>query len=59
MSLKLEQIEHFEYLWKQTSDKPWKVKSHSRKKYKNQRNRKIRRVNKEEVPNIKYKGWEY
>ena len=27
--------------------------------YKNQRNRKIRRVKQDEVPNIKYAGWEY
>jgi len=51
MSLLIEQIEHFErYLGR---------KSHSRKWMKNQRNRKIRRFNKSEVPNIKYKGWEY
>ena len=32
---------------------------HSRKWEKNQRNRKIRRVKKTEIPNIKYNGWEY
>lgn len=47
MALKLEQIEHRD------------GRSHSRKKYKNQRNRKIRRVKKDEIPNIKYFGWEY
>jgi hypothetical protein len=51
MSLSLEKIEHLErWLGK---------KSHSRKWLKNQRNRKIRRVNQTEIPNIKYKGWEY
>jgi hypothetical protein len=34
-------------------------KHHSRKWAKNQRNRKIRRVKKTEIPNIKYRGWEY
>jgi hypothetical protein len=48
MSLKTEQIEHLEGR-----------KSHSRKEYKRQRNRKIRRVRKDEIPNIKYNGWEY
>ncbi len=47
MSLKIEQIEH------------WAGKNHSHKKWKAQRNRKIRRVKKTEVPNIKYHGWEY
>ncbi len=32
---------------------------HSRKWAKNQRNRKIRRVPKDQIPNIKHKGWEY
>lgn len=52
MSLSQEKIEHLEhYLGR---------KSHSRKWMKNQRNRKIRRVKKTEVPNTKeYKGWEY
>jgi hypothetical protein len=31
----------------------------SRKWFKNQRNRKIRRIKQTEIPNIKYKGWEY
>ena len=48
MSLKIEQIEHL-----------GGRKSHSRKEYKRQRNRKIRRVKKDEVPHIKYNGWEY
>ena len=48
MSLKIEQIEHL-----------GGRKSHSRKEYKRQRNRKIRRVKQEEVPHIKYNGWEY
>jgi len=51
MSLCLEQIEHLER-W--LGRKP-----HSRKWMKNQRNRKIRRVPKDQVPNIKYHGWEY
>lgn len=51
MSLKLEQIEHLERLLGR--------KSKSRKWDKNQRNRKIRRVKKDEIPNIKYKGYEY
>ena len=33
--------------------------SKRRKWYKNQRDRKIRRVDCEEIPNIKYAGWEY
>jgi hypothetical protein len=51
MSLSLEKIEHLERLLGR--------KSHSRKWMKNQRNRKIRRVPKTEVPYIKYNGWEY
>lgn len=51
MALKIEQIEHLERFLGR--------KSHSRKKYKNQRNRKIRRVKQNEIPNIKYYGWEY
>lgn len=51
MSLKLEQIEHLERFLGR--------KSHSRKEYKRQRNRKIRRIKKDELPNIKYKGYEY
>ena len=52
MSLCQEQIEHLER-W-------WKGKSKSRKWLKNQRNRKIRRVKKTELPDTKkYKGWEY
>lgn len=31
----------------------------SGKYYKLQRNRLIRRTNQEEIPNIKYNGWEY
>ena len=51
MSLNLEKIEHLErWLGR---------KSHSRKWMKNQRNRKIRRVPKNQIPNIKNKGWEY
>jgi hypothetical protein len=34
-------------------------KSGRRKWLKNQRNRKIRRVKQTDVPNIKYKGWEW
>ena len=51
MSLYLEQIEHLE--------RALGRKSKSRKWHKNQRNRKIRRVKKDEVPYIKYNGWEY
>ena len=51
MSLYLEQIEHLE--------RALGRKSKSRKWHKNQRNRKIRRVKQEEVPHIKYNGWEY
>lgn len=52
MAFKTEQIEHLErYLGR---------KSHSRKWMKNQRNRKIRRVNKTELPDTKkYCGYEY
>ena len=49
MSLHLEKIERY-FDGKRT---------HSRKWEKNQRNRKIRRVKKIEIPNIKHKGWEY
>jgi hypothetical protein len=49
MSLSLEQIENL----------LGKVKSKTRKWMKNQRNRKIRRSNNLEKPNIKYKGWKY
>jgi len=48
MALKLEQIEHL-----------GGKKSHSRKEYKKQRNRKIRRVKQDKIPHIKYFGWEY
>lgn len=34
-------------------------KHRSRKWLKNQRNRKIRRTKKTEIPNIKHVGWEY
>jgi len=36
-----------------------KPKAGVRKWIRNQRNRKIRRVPKDQVPNIKYEGWEY
>ena len=49
MSLCLEKIENI--------GKHPKAGNHKWRK--NQRNRKIRRVNKEEIPNIKYCGWEY
>lgn len=52
MSLSLEQIEHLER-WLGAK------KSKSRKWLKNQRNRKIRRADKTEVPHVKYKGWEW
>ena len=49
MGLKLEQIErHLD-----------RGKSRSRKEYKKQRNRKIRKSDPLKVPNIKYRGWEY
>lgn len=49
MSLYLEKIErHFDG-----------NRRRSRKWAKNQRNRKIRRTKKTEIPNVKYKGWEY
>jgi hypothetical protein len=49
MAFKTEQIEHLHG-----------KKSHSRKWMKTQRNRKIIRVNKTELPDIKkYCGWEY
>lgn len=47
MGLKLDQIEH------------WGWKRHSHKNFKKQRNRKIRRVKKTEIPYIKYRNWEY
>jgi len=48
----MEQIDHLErFLF---------GKSYSRKWMKNQRNRKIRRVKENEIPNTKqYSGWEY
>lgn len=52
MSLSMEQIEHLE--------RRLGGKSYSRKWMKNQRNRKIRRYKKDEIPfTNKYKGWEY
>lgn len=51
MALKIEQIEHLERFLGR--------KSHSRKQFKKQRNRKIRRIKNTEIPNIKFKGWEY
>jgi len=48
MGLKFEQIE----AW-------FKANAGTRKWMKNQRNRKIRRVPKDEVPHIKYKEYEY
>lgn len=50
MSLCLEQISR--YHW-------FKTKRGYRKWLKNQRNRKIRRVPKSKIPNIKYRGYEY
>lgn len=49
MGTKIEQIENYFA----------KAKAGIRKWMKNQRNRKIRRVPKDETPNIKYNGWEY
>lgn len=51
MSLSIEKIEHIEHYLG--------GKSHSRKWMKNQRNRKIRRVKKTEIPKVGYHGWEY
>ena len=53
MGLCLEKIEHLEQMLG--------GKSHSRKWMKNQKNRKIRRTNKLEKPQVNkmYKGWEY
>jgi hypothetical protein len=52
MALNQEKIEHLEHYWG--------GKSYSRKWMKNQRNRRIRRTKKTEIPNTKeYKGWEY
>jgi len=52
MGLLMEQIEHLE--------RQLGGKSHSRRWMKNQRNRKIRRTKKTEVPETKkYNGWEY
>ena len=52
MALLMEQIEHIEHYLG--------GKSHSRKWMKNQRNRKIRRTKKTEIPETKkYCGWEY
>ena len=49
MSLHLYQISRY---------RCFKVKRGYRKWLKNQRNRKIRRVPKNEIPNIKYKFWD-
>jgi len=53
MAITVEKIEHLERMFG--------GKSHSRKWMKNQRNRKIRRVNKLEKPKVSkmYHGWEY
>ena len=52
MAIRLIKIEHIEHYLG--------GKSHSRKWYKNQRNRKIRRVKKTMIPNTKeYKDYEY
>jgi hypothetical protein len=49
MSLRLEQIEN-QFGESRAGNRKW---------MKNQRNRKIRRVKTETIPNIKYCGWEY
>jgi hypothetical protein len=49
MALATEQIENFR----------GSRKAGERKWLKNQRNRKIRRVDAEEIPSVKYRGWEY
>jgi hypothetical protein len=54
MALRNYQIEH-----KFTQKYHLKPKAGFRKWLRNQRNRKIRKTDKTEVPNIKYGGWEY
>ena len=48
MATTREQIEHFEYWWKESGnmDNPWRHLSHSRKWLKKQMNKYIRRKNK-------------
>ena len=46
------------HLYKKSRYSCFKVKRGYRKWLKNQRNRKIRRVPKNEIPNIKYKFWD-
>ncbi len=48
MSLRLEQIEHF-----------GPANAGTRKRMKRERNKKIRLVPQDQIPNIKYNGWEY
>ena len=51
MSLRYEQID---------GPRPGSPKDSKRRKWmKNQRNRKIRRVKSDEIPHVKYVGWEY
>jgi len=54
MGLKNYQIEH-----KFSQKHSLKPKAGFRKWLRNQRNRKIRKIDKTDVPNIKYGGWEY
>ena len=60
LSGKNEQIEHLER-WFLREYPEWKKKnaSYSRKWLKKVRNKLIRKINKTEIPNIKYKGYEY
>jgi len=59
MSLKAIKIEHLEY-YSKNDEKPWKDHSHSRKKLKKEKNKKMRRINKEEKPQQnKYDNYEY
>lgn len=56
----LEQIEHLErWFLKDAPEYKKRNASHSRKKIKKLRNRFLRRWKKDEVPNVKYYGWEW
>lgn len=60
LSGKNEQIEHLErWFLKDAPEYKKRNASHSRKAIKKMRHRLIRRWKKEEIPNIKYNGWEF
>lgn len=61
MGLKAIKIEHLEHDYQYNKDeKPWQDHSRSRKYLKKQKNRKMRRFNKEEKPQQnKYDGYEF